>query len=186
MIYFLPTENEWYKAAYFSPTSGGYSLYSSGLNTPPEQDIGWNVYGGTYGGVWNVGTGYQEQNGTYDMMGNICEWTESLYNGTSYYIFRGGYYGNTVALFSSTFRQYYYRYYDDYSMGFRVASLPAASCSFLLDGDLNNDCKVDMLDFAVLAAAWLNGYSGPDLALMSYNWLIDCDADPSNPACVPR
>ncbi|MBN2455753.1 MAG: hypothetical protein JXB29_04315 [Sedimentisphaerales bacterium] len=43
-------------------------------------------------------------------------------------------------------------------------------CPYDLAGDLNEDCKVDMLDFAVIAE----------------NWLIDCIANPSNPACVPK
>ncbi|UCG56514.1 MAG: hypothetical protein JSU70_16825 [Phycisphaerales bacterium] len=37
-------------------------------------------------------------------------------------------------------------------------------------GDLNNDCAVDSADLAVLAASWL----------------IDCELDPTNPACVPK
>ncbi|MBN1392082.1 MAG: hypothetical protein JW947_04685, partial [Sedimentisphaerales bacterium] len=43
-------------------------------------------------------------------------------------------------------------------------------CQFLLAGDLNDDCKVDLSDFAV----------------MGTNWLIDCDTNPSDPACVPK
>jgi hypothetical protein len=43
-------------------------------------------------------------------------------------------------------------------------------CLFDLAGDLNGDCKVDMLDFATIAE----------------NWLIDCSTNPSNPACVPK
>ena len=43
-------------------------------------------------------------------------------------------------------------------------------CEYALAGDLNNDCKVDFRDFARMAE----------------NWLIDCQANPSNPACVPK
>ena len=39
-----------------------------------------------------------------------------------------------------------------------------------LAGDLNDDCKVDLVDFALMAA----------------NWLVDCRLDPTNPACVPK
>jgi hypothetical protein len=49
-------------------------------------------------------------------------------------------------------------------------SLGLKGCLFNLAGDLNNDCKVDFRDFAVMAA----------------NWLIDCDTNPSDPACVPK
>lgn len=44
------------------------------------------------------------------------------------------------------------------------------NCEYVLTGDLNDDCKVDFSDFEILAA----------------NWLIDCNLDPSNPACVPK
>jgi probable HAF family extracellular repeat protein len=41
-------------------------------------------------------------------------------------------------------------------------------CLYRLAGDLNNDCRVDFADFAVMAE----------------NWLVDCVLDPTNPACV--
>jgi hypothetical protein len=40
----------------------------------------------------------------------------------------------------------------------------------VLAGDLNNDCKVDF----------------SDLAIMASHWLIDCDLNPSDPACIPK
>jgi len=43
-------------------------------------------------------------------------------------------------------------------------------CDFVLPGDMNDDCRVDFSDFAVMAE----------------NWLIDCTANPSSPACVPK
>jgi len=43
-------------------------------------------------------------------------------------------------------------------------------CRYKLAGDLNDDCKVDFADFALMAA----------------NWLVDCREDPTNPACVPK
>jgi hypothetical protein len=75
-IYFLPTEDEWYKAAYYT---GGYcprySLYANGTDIAPVSRVNTNWGNNT---VWNVGTGTQEQNGTFDMMGNLWEWTETL------------------------------------------------------------------------------------------------------------
>ena len=43
-------------------------------------------------------------------------------------------------------------------------------CQCNLAGDLNNDCRVDLADFAIMAN----------------NWLVDCYEDPDNPACVPK
>lgn len=72
-IYVLPTEDEWHKAAYYKPDGSAYSLYANGLNTIPAADDGWNYSGGLYNAPWDVGTGTQEQNGTFDMMGNVWE-----------------------------------------------------------------------------------------------------------------
>ena len=41
-------------------------------------------------------------------------------------------------------------------------------CQHRLLGDLNNDCRVDLLD----------------LAIMARNWLIDCIENPENPSCI--
>ena len=43
-------------------------------------------------------------------------------------------------------------------------------CEYVLSGDMNDDCKFDFRDFA----------------LMAKNWLIDCDKNPPDPACVPK
>lgn len=43
-------------------------------------------------------------------------------------------------------------------------------CDFELEGDVNGDCRFDMLDFVIMAS----------------NWKIDCQAYPDNPACVPK
>ena len=51
--------------------------------------------------------------------------------------------------------------------GFTLAVVP---CEYNLAGDLNDDCRVDFLDFA----------------LMADNWLTDCYQDPDDPACTPK
>jgi hypothetical protein len=43
-------------------------------------------------------------------------------------------------------------------------------CTFNLAGDLNDDCIVNFIDFAVMAN----------------NWLVDCIENPDNPDCVPK
>ena len=40
-----------------------------------------------------------------------------------------------------------------------------------LDGDLDNDCTVNMLDFAKLAQSWQTAYDVTDLELIAQNWL---------------
>jgi sulfatase modifying factor 1 len=133
-VYVIPTEDEWYKAAYFKPNGRGYSRYANGLNTIPAADNGWNYYGGTYSTPWNIGTGSQEQNGTFDMMGNVWEWNETLFY-DSYRGRRGSSYGNSVYDLSSSNRIYDVPYSEISIFGFRVASIvpePASAILMLL------------------------------------------------------
>ena len=132
--YVLPTEDEWYKAAYFKPNGSGYSLYSNGLNTIPAPDNGWNYAGGGYPEPWSVGTGTQEQNGTFDMMGNVWELTETItYNG--HCVIRGGGCFVTDNVLSSSYNSMYYTQNpaDELSeYGFRIASVPEPATLLLL------------------------------------------------------
>jgi hypothetical protein len=54
-----------------------------------------------------------------------------------------------------------------YSLGLKGS---AAVCLYNIEGDFNEDCKVDFSDFAAFAG----------------NWLTDCFENPSNPACVHK
>lgn len=130
VIYFLPTENEWYKAAYF--TGSGYSLYANGLDTILPADDGWNYYGGSTNTPWNVHSGTQEQNGTYNMMGNILEHIHSV-DGHSY---RGGHYWDYSSYLSSQYADYSYPTYPRVLrasyLGLRVASVPEPATVLLL------------------------------------------------------
>lgn len=132
-IYVLPTEHEWYKAAYY--TGSSYSLYANGLDTILLADNGWNYIGGSYNEPWDVGTGTQEQNGTFDMMGNVYEWMESPWSlGESNRVVRGGVYNDSFELLSS-YNQYRLSIVPDYeasSVGFRVVEVIPVPGSFIL------------------------------------------------------
>jgi sulfatase modifying factor 1 len=130
-VYVIPTEDEWYKAAYYKPDDSSYSLYANGLNTIPAADNGWNYAGGAYSSPWNVGTGTQEQNGTFDMMGNVQEWNETLFYG-SYRGYRGGAYYHNVSGLASSYWSHDAPYDDDENIGFRVASIVPEPCSLTL------------------------------------------------------
>jgi formylglycine-generating enzyme required for sulfatase activity len=137
IIYALPTEDEWYKAAYWTGNvSDPWSLYANGTDTFPTwgTTAGWNYYNGSqyaYGGTtWEIGYGAQEQNGTYDMMGNVWEWTET-YHSESERVLRGG---------SAEFEQgmdsgasYLWNTASDNQpfLGFRVAMIPEPSTVLL-------------------------------------------------------
>ncbi len=128
-IYVLPTEDEWYKAAYYKPDGNGYSLYANGLNTLPEADNGWNYDGGSHRFPWSVGTGRREQNGTFDIMGNVAEWNESfiIRGGNHAFGERGGSFayrgGHKIYLASYSPSYHYPPGSVDDSFGFRIVSI---------------------------------------------------------------
>ena len=131
-FYYLPTENEWAKAAYWNgmmlqtyATKAGESL-TQGHGT---NGTGWNYYdnGYAYVGPWPVGSGSQELNGTYDMMGNVGEWMESLYSGSNYATdsvrgLRVSAYSEAVQCCESSYRASDEPYVEQLRIGFRVAS----------------------------------------------------------------
>jgi sialate O-acetylesterase len=79
--YAMATVDEWYKAAYYSVGNGTYSDFANGTDTQAGglKVTGENHLKTTEGGLglWNVGEGLLEQNGTFDMGGNLAEFTES-------------------------------------------------------------------------------------------------------------
>jgi len=119
-IYFLPTEDEWYKAAYY--TGSSYSLYANGTDTAPIAGVQSN-YSSDIGTPWNVGTGTMEQNGTFDMMGNVWEWNETLLYGSLRGV-RGGSANFGIFPLASSSQGSMGPYYEVYDIGFRVASVP--------------------------------------------------------------
>ena len=132
IAYFLPTEDEWYKAAYYKPNGSGYSLYANGLSTIPAPDNGWNYTGGAYDAPWNVGTGgIAEQNGTFDMMGNVWEWNETLFYGPCRGV-RGASCFSFDRYIRSSDRADVSPDLEDYGIGFRVAEIPEPATILLL------------------------------------------------------
>jgi len=133
--YVIPTEDEWYKAAYFKPNASGYSLYANGTNTAPIAGVNSN-YNMAIGAPWDITNGTVEQNGTFDMMGNVWEWNEALISG-SYRGIRGGSYGSYDNDLASSRRGIGYPFGGRDFIGFRVASVPEpCSLALLLIGGL--------------------------------------------------
>ena len=60
-----------------------------------------------------------------------------------------------------------------------------AFCQYNLIGDIDDNCKVDLRDLALIYDQWLTTYTFSDVVDTAENWVIDCDAQPPNPACVP-
>jgi sulfatase modifying factor 1 len=133
IAYVLPTEDEWYKAAYYRPDGSGYSTYANGSDNITADDK-WNYRdSGAWGfdGPWYVGTGTMEQNGTFDMMGNVLEWNETLI-GVNRGV-RGGYRGSSSDSLKSSSRGGGSGLGSELAFGgFRVASVPEPATLLLL------------------------------------------------------
>ncbi len=142
--YFLPTEDEWVKAAYFNGTT--LQDFATKTNGPPMKGngvsgTGWNFYDNGHAtnpyGPWNVGSGSEELNGTHDMMGNVWEWMESPHNEAAYVVdanrgTRSGSFYETAPYLKSTYRYRWGPHSEADWIGFRVASIPEPGSITLL------------------------------------------------------
>lgn len=141
----IPTENEWYKAAFYDPTPGAgggdnYWSYPTRSDAPPTGGVvnatgtitnpGANVANYLYSAVWNgmngnvttVGSAAANNYfGTFDQGGNVWEWNDAVIGtarGT-----RGGSYDNHEIYLVSSYRNSADPSVKSSGLGFRVASL---------------------------------------------------------------
>ena len=149
-FYFLPSEDEWYKAAYHQNdgVTANYWDYPTGSNNIPD---GLDFAGDTtFDAVFNQNgfevaphavnnVGLASAYGTYGQGGNATEWTE-----TAFFIpndvasenraFRGGIWTNIENDLRSSIRYQFDPSASANNIGFRVASVPEPSSALLLFG----------------------------------------------------
>jgi formylglycine-generating enzyme required for sulfatase activity len=147
----IPTEDEWYKAAYHDPTAGGtgnYWLYPTRSDSIPAlaaanatgdvSNPGTNVanyfegadWNGLDGNVTTVGSTTSEGHyGTLDQGGNLWEWNEAIIGASRGQ--RGGSFFNPENLLRSSRRQSLGPSLEAFSVGFRVASIPEPGVTVL-------------------------------------------------------
>jgi len=143
--FFIPNQNEWYKAAYYSPSlnsgSGGYYAYATQSNTAPGNVVGIlvnqaNYYNGVYsvtrsssyasnqnyltdvGAFTDSGSFY----GTFDQSGNLYQWNDLDGAPGSSRGLRGGDWFRLAFGLSSSDSLSYGPSYEDGYIGFRLAS----------------------------------------------------------------
>ena len=144
--FFVPTENEWYKAAYHHPAAAGgdaddYWLYPTASNSVPTiatanatGDIanpGTNVANYDFGADWNDQDGHvttvgsagalsESFYGTSDQGGNVWEWNENVVGSSRGFIGGSWVFGEDVLRWSNRFSVD--PPFASISIGFRVAS----------------------------------------------------------------
>jgi formylglycine-generating enzyme len=132
--YRIPLENEWYKAAYYSPNYGGtgvggYYAYATQSDSAPGTTIDSTPnqanYRNAYGYPTDVGAfrGSGSFYGTFDQTGNVWQWNDL--NGATglFRSFRGGDWGNDSFMVSSSNRDGFNSPTTwGFTIGFRLAS----------------------------------------------------------------
>lgn len=138
--YFLPSENEWYKAAYYNAAATTYFDYPTGSDTAPAPvTSGTNAGTAVYGQSFEQGpagvndAGGLSPYGTMGQGGNVFELTESASAGTNSSpsegrAWRGGEWSEPeFYLLSSSRLGDHPPFEKSISIGFRVASVPEPS-----------------------------------------------------------
>lgn len=147
--FFLPTENEWYKAAYYAG-DGGYMEYpthadEAPLAGSPGAEPNKANFDNTTGGVTPRGSypGSSSFYGTFDQAGNVWEWQETLRD-TDRGI-RGGSWDDYALLLRRWYRDSQPPASELPFIGFRVAAVMPASVLFRR-GDVNQDRNINLAD----------------------------------------
>jgi len=163
--WFLTSENEWYKAAYYQPAAQGgdtdnYWLYPTHSNSAPTiatadsvgaisnpganvanyaEGADWNSLDGNLTSVGSAGALSASFYGTSDQAGNVFEWNESLL--TSNRGIRGGMFANTANNLRALVQSASNPTNEAMGIGFRVATVaavpePSAGVLAILGGAL--------------------------------------------------
>jgi formylglycine-generating enzyme required for sulfatase activity len=125
---FLPTDAEWYKAAYYDPLAGVYYDYPAGtdaqiVGSAPTATPNRANCAGAAGDFTDVGsyTGSPSPNGTFDQGGNVSEWCDFIVT-LDHRPTRGGTLGSAPQVLRGAVLEYEDPTFEWAGTGFRVAS----------------------------------------------------------------
>jgi formylglycine-generating enzyme required for sulfatase activity len=156
--YVIPTDDEWYKAAYHKNdgTTGNYFDFPTGTNTSPGRDKSEATNPGNnanyYGSPYPIDSPYyttiagefqlsDSPYGTFDQGGNVWEWNEAV-PAAAMRALRGGSFVFTVDFMNAKYRAVGSPTYERDNFGFRIAQLTGP----VTPADLNDDGFVDETD----------------------------------------
>jgi formylglycine-generating enzyme required for sulfatase activity len=155
--WFLPSVDEWYKAAYYQPAAQGgdsddYWLYPTASNTAPTlataDSVGnisnpganvanylsgadWNGLSGNVTTVGSAGPLSDSFYGTADQGGNVWEWNEALFSGSFRGLQAGSWSSDSAFSLQSSGAFSNYPSTDGDTNGFRMATVPEPSTLLL-------------------------------------------------------
>jgi formylglycine-generating enzyme required for sulfatase activity len=158
--WWIPSEDEWYKAAYYDPTPGAgggdnYWLYPTQSDSQPGNVVGAganqanyvyfdgsdNIYSVTQSASYDPNQNYLTDGGafsnsgsfygTFDQGGNVFEWNDAVI-GSNRGRRGGSWINNIEAYMQSSVRSDSSPTFEHVNLGFRVASVPEPSTAVLM------------------------------------------------------
>ena len=135
---FVPSESEWYKAAYYDPALPGYYEYPAGTDTPTSCTVPGAAPNtancdSAAGALTDVGsyTGSESPYATLDQGGNAGEWNEEITSGSARGA-RGGTWFDPASGFAASYPDFWSATYEVSFVGLRVASAVPEPAQLLL------------------------------------------------------
>ncbi|MBN2579631.1 MAG: SUMF1/EgtB/PvdO family nonheme iron enzyme [Pirellulales bacterium] len=148
-LYFLPSEDEWHKAAYYDPhktDEPGYWKFATKSDVAPSNVL--SSTGTNNANYWLQSSGYTDPTnyltpvgafasspsayGTFDMSGNVFQWTDGI-RPLGRTVLGGSWVGNSSYYLASTYRASAISPTSSGgALGFRVACVPEPSAFTLL------------------------------------------------------
>lgn len=135
----LTSEDEWFKAAYFSPSAGSYFDYPAGSDTPTtcslptatpnRANCGQLVFDLMPKGSY---TGSASPYGTFDQGGNVWEWNEATILAGERRGLRGGSFEDEDVLALAASTRVFLGVAGNYDRGFRLAMIPEPGTGLLV------------------------------------------------------